>query len=607
MDNGKPKASSINTLFFRKNKIESLESLKNEENPATEDTSEKEICWNHIFVLACVVAVSLDPLFIYLPMINQKEMCVEIDNKLKTTVLVLRSFTDIIYLVDIIYSVFETYEKLNKKESGWIWNQNDLSKNVLKVTQRLPWFVIIVDFLAVLPIPQVVMLVFFPRLRGPRFLDTRKYLNLILLSQYVPRVLRIYLSCKEFTNTLQELTLTVWVRGTFNFFLYVLASHIFGAFWYFFALQRETACWHQACRSHSKCVPSTYDCGENTPRNVTLLHLSCPINPPDVELFDFGIFLVALQSGVLGFDDFPRKFVHCFWWGLQNLSSLGQNLQTSTYIWENTFAISISIIGLLLFLYLIGNLQTYMQLGTQRSEEIRRKMKLKKLDVELWIKRNNLPKHLKTLILQNVKSKLQENKDVHVENLLSFLPSDVKKDVKRSLCLHMINKMPMLENIDQKVQDHIIEHLKPVIYDENKYIIREGEPVGMMLFITQGAVWTFKDPNQGNGGINDAIETNLLEKGQFFGEQLLNWATTLFNNFGEIPMSQISVKSHTKVEALAIMAKDLKSVVDHHWWAFRSQSTNFDFQRLAVTKIEDAWHRKQNKKNKKRKVCKFGV
>ena len=38
-------------------------------------------------------------------------------------------------------------------------------------------------------------------------------------------------------------------------------------------------------------------------------------------------------------------------------SSLGQNLETSPYIWENAFAVSISIIGLILFLYLIGNLQ----------------------------------------------------------------------------------------------------------------------------------------------------------------------------------------------------------------------------------------------------------
>lgn len=42
-------------------------------------------------------------------------------------------------------------------------------------------------------------------------------------------------------------------------------------------------------------------------------------------------------------------------------SSLGQNLQTSNHIWESCFAIFISIAGLLLFLYLIGNVQVSIQ------------------------------------------------------------------------------------------------------------------------------------------------------------------------------------------------------------------------------------------------------
>lgn len=38
-------------------------------------------------------------------------------------------------------------------------------------------------------------------------------------------------------------------------------------------------------------------------------------------------------------------------------SSLGSNLQPSVDTWENLFAALVSVLGLLLFLYLIGNLQ----------------------------------------------------------------------------------------------------------------------------------------------------------------------------------------------------------------------------------------------------------
>ena len=85
--------------------------------------------------------------------------------------------------------------------------------------------------------------------------------------------------------------------------------------------------------------------------------------------------------------------------------------------------------------------QTYMQLATTKSEEIGEKMKLKERDVELWIEKNGLPKELKTKIMQKVKYKLEENKDVDVENLLSILPSEDRKYIKRLLCLPMLRKV----------------------------------------------------------------------------------------------------------------------------------------------------------------------
>ncbi|GMN44439.1 hypothetical protein TIFTF001_013638 [Ficus carica] len=61
--------------------------------------------------------------------------------------------------------------------------------------------------------------------------------------------------------------------------------------------------------------------------------------------------------------------------------------------------------------------------------------------------------------------------------------------------------VPELENIDDQVYEEIIKHLKPVSYAENIYIIREGEPIGHMLFVTQGVVWVF-----GNGAIRSVAK-----------------------------------------------------------------------------------------------------
>ena len=67
-------------------------------------------------------------------------------------------------------------------------------------------------------------------------MNTRKLMNSILLFQYVPRILRIYLSWRELMRSARKFAKTpVWLKGLFNFFLYILASHVsLIKFWFFF-------------------------------------------------------------------------------------------------------------------------------------------------------------------------------------------------------------------------------------------------------------------------------------------------------------------------------------------------------------------------------------
>ncbi|KAL6282877.1 hypothetical protein ACE6H2_013806 [Prunus campanulata] len=103
--------------------------------------------WNNIFVISCVVAVSLDPLFLYIPIIKEKNKCLGMDKKLRNAALVLRSLTDIIFVVRIVHQIRtkleDSEEPAEGRESlGWKW-------------RPLLCVPIIIDLLAILPIPQV--------------------------------------------------------------------------------------------------------------------------------------------------------------------------------------------------------------------------------------------------------------------------------------------------------------------------------------------------------------------------------------------------------------------------------------------------------------------
>uniref|UniRef100_A0A6N2KBQ7 Uncharacterized protein n=1 Tax=Salix viminalis TaxID=40686 RepID=A0A6N2KBQ7_SALVM len=138
---------------------------------------------------------------------------------------------------------------------------------------------------------------------------------------------------------------------------------VIGAFWYLFSIERQTNCWRQACGTQDTCRREYLFCdGAGGAGNLSFLDNRCPIRTPNETVFNFGIFLDALQSGVvLSSTGFSDKFFYCFWWGMRNLSSFGQNLKTSTML-ETCFAVFISISGLVLLAVVTNTLQMQKQL-----------------------------------------------------------------------------------------------------------------------------------------------------------------------------------------------------------------------------------------------------
>lgn len=113
----------------------------------------------------------------------------------------------------------------------------------------------------------------------------------------------------------------------------------------------------------------------------------------------------------------------------------------------------------------IGNLfvmeQTYMQESQEQSNQLRAKetKNFMKPDIDLWLSKNNLSKlktvtkdckdpktknkkkkALKTVIIENL-HKLEENKDIDVQNIISILPIKYKRSIIRLLCLTSLKKV----------------------------------------------------------------------------------------------------------------------------------------------------------------------
>ncbi|KAL1812325.1 hypothetical protein ACET3Z_022390 [Daucus carota] len=339
----------------------------------------------------------------------------------------------------------------------------------------------------------------------------------------------------------------------------MLASHVLGAAWYLMSIGRQHSCWRDECLAEQHRVPpcnfTFLDCNSlgQIQRaywlNFTKVLSTCDANNLD-STFKFGMFSDAFTSEV-AMSPMYEKYLYSLWWGLRNLSSYGQNLQTSTYIGETLFCILLSISGLILFAQLIGNMQSYLQSMSVRLEEWR----IKKRDTEEWMRHRQLPPALQERVRRFVQYRWVATKGVDEEAILKSLPQDLRRDIQRHLCLKLVQRVPFFSQMDVQLLDAICERLVSSLSTQDSYIFQEGDPVNEMLFIIRGQL----ESSTTNGGRTGFFNSITLRPGDFCGEELLTWAL-LPNSSVNLPTSTRTVRTLTEVEAFALRAEDLKFV-----------------------------------------------
>ncbi|KAG5559560.1 hypothetical protein RHGRI_009183 [Rhododendron griersonianum] len=561
--------------------------------------------WNQLFVASCILAVFVDPLFFYLLVFNQSSespsspSCLDIDRKLAIIATTFRTVIDAFYLLHMALQFRTAYIA----PSSRVFGRGELVIDPAQIAKRYLRCYFIIDFLAVLPLPQIVVFRFLQMSKGSDVLATKQALLFIVLLQYIPRFVRILPLTSELKRTAGVIAQTAWAGAVYYLLLYMLASHIVGAFWYLLSVERYDTCWQKACKNASVlCHTSFLYCGNQEMEGYdawqknsnAVLTKDCPVNGDnDNPPFDFGIFSQALSSGIVFSKKFISKYCYCLWWGLQNLSTLGQGLQTSTYPGESIFSIALAIFGLILFALLIGNMQTYLQSLTIRLEE----MRVKRRDSEQWMHHRLLPQDLRERVRRYDQYKWLETRGVDEENLVQSLPKDLRRDIKRHLCLALVKRVPLFENMDERLLDAICERLKPCLYTESTYIVREGDPVDEMLFIIRGRLESVTT----DGGRSGFFNRGVLKEGDFCGEELLTWALDPKSG-ANLPSSTRTVKALTEVEAFALIAEELKFVASQfrrlhsrqvqHTFRFYSQQ----WRTWAACFIQAAWRRYSKRK-----------
>ncbi|XP_062030309.1 probable cyclic nucleotide-gated ion channel 20, chloroplastic [Rosa rugosa] len=517
--------------------------------------------WNQFFVISCLVAIFVDPLFFFLLSVQEDNKCIVIDQPWTTTFVVFRSMTDLIYFMHMLLQFRLAYVAPESRVVG----AGELVDHPKKIALNYLKGYFLIDFFVVLPLPQIILLLVLPKNLGSSGANYAKnLLRAAVLLQYIPRLCRFLplLAGQSPSGFIFE---SAWANFIINLLTFVLSGHVVGSCWYLFGLQRVNQCFRDAChKTHNSTINECMrfiDCGHgrdsegsngdeqlrNTWKNNE--NATACFNKTG---FDYGIYAQAV--GLTTENSIITRYVYALFWGFQQISTLAGNQVPSYFVWEVLFTMAIIGLGLLLFALLIGNMQNFLQaLGRRRLE-----MSLRRRDVEQWMRHRRLPDELRRRVRQAERYNWAATRGVNEEMLLDVLPEDLQTDIRRHL-FKFIKKVRIFALMDEPILDSICGRLRQKTYIQGSKVLYCGGLIEKMVFIVRGKMESIGE---------DGIRVSLSE-GDVCGEELLSWCLehSSVNKDGKkirIPgqrmLSNRMVICLTNVEAFSLRAADIEEV-----------------------------------------------
>ncbi|KAF5456223.1 hypothetical protein F2P56_025727 [Juglans regia] len=529
--------------------------------------SKRVLRWNRAVLLARGMALALDPLFFYTISLSPSGApCFYINVALAAILTVVRTCVDLVHLCHLLLQLRLAYVSTESLVVGCgklVWDARAIASHNLRSLKGF-WL----DAFVILPVPQVVTWLVVPKLlkeEGIKLIMT--ILLVTYLFQFLPKLYHsIYLLRK-----LQKVTGYIfgsdWWRLHLNLLAYFIASHVAGGCWYALSTQRLVSCLQQqyscdrprinnySCNLSLFCSEGIGTCLYNQSPATTINRSLClDVDGP----FNFGIYSEALP--VFSSNSLALTILYPIYWGFLNLSTFGNVLEPSSNWLELIVSICITLAGLALFITLVGNIQIILHTVTATKKE----MQLRYRDMERWMKRRQLPSHLRRRVRHFERLRGAAMGGLDEMELIRDLPDGLRRDIKRYLCIDLVKKVPLFQVLDDLILDNICDMVTPLFFSRGERIIREGDPVHRMIFIVNGRL--NRRQALGKGFVTTST---VLEAGSFLGEDLLSWCLhqTFIDRLPSSPATFVCLES---VEAYGLDACNLRFITEHFRYKFSS-------------------------------------
>lgn len=100
----------------------------------------------------------------------------------------------------------------------------------------------------------------------------------------------------------------------------------------------------------------------------------------------------------------------------------------------------------------------------------KRKMQLRCRDMEWWMSRRQLPSKLRQRVRHFERHRWFTMGGEDEMQLIKDLPEGLRRDIKRHLCIDLIKKVPLFQNLDELILDNICDRVKPIVFSKNEKV-----------------------------------------------------------------------------------------------------------------------------------------
>ncbi|KAI4975281.1 hypothetical protein ZWY2020_048888 [Hordeum vulgare] len=494
--------------------------------------------WNQFFVVSCLAAIFVNPLFFFLASMDKDNKCIMFSRH-SGALTVARYVIDVIYVLHMLLQSRMAYVDPESRIVG----TGDLVDEPKKIIMRYFRGAFIVDLSAMLPLPQLMVQGVIPKYIGVSGANYAKnLLRATVIVQYAPRIFRFVqlLGGQSANGFIFE---SAWANFVINLLVFILAGHVVGSLWYLFGLQSVNQCLRNSCSTLNITSCAQFiDCGYGIGGQDRVKRQQWFNDSVSQSCFDTanGVFKYGIyeQSVLLTTEPAINRYIYSLFWGFQQISTLAGNLVPTYNVWEVLFTKGIITLGLFLFALLVGNMQIFLQsLGKRRLE-----MQLRRHDVEQWMSHRHAERFCWVAM-----------RGVNEEELLSSLPEDIQRDIRHHFH-RFLNKIRLFALKDCGFCDAVCDKLKHKLYARGSDILSQHQLVEKIIFVVRGKLES----------INADGSKCPLHEGTVCGEELPTWWFEQQASDGErmkVHWKAIrTIRCLTNVEAFVLQFTDLERV-----------------------------------------------